>query len=67
MDVHTAFLNGFIEEEEACREKYQRFVVYGKDSYGYILLGQFVVGFREILKFGLVIEREREALLNIFP
>lgn len=39
-------------------------MVYGKDSHGYRLPRQSVVGFRGSLEFGSVIERECEGLLS---
>ena len=51
-------------EEEVYREKPQSFVVYEKDSHGYRLLRQSLVGFRGCMKLGLVTERDHEALLS---
>lgn len=63
-DVQTSFLSGVIEEEEVYREQPPSFVVYGKDSHGYKLSRQSVVGFRGSLELGSVTKREREALLS---
>ena len=71
MDVNTTFLNGVIEEE-VYREQPQSFVAYRKESHVYRLMRQLVINFKGNLKlssrgsleFGLVTEREHEALLN---